>query len=475
MNKHFRLFTFFLSVYLFSYAHARDDEYESRGLFESEKSRLIGLCDQRISEYNSLKKDLSSKCGGTTKNNCMIQAAECNAQGGEDSGSSGWGGALSSLLGGVMPALGGGMGQPMLGGQGAAAFKCMPKSTRDQIKKDFEKLREDAQKGKKEAQEYKREIEKDQDKLTEQIADLKKNYQEELRNAKKVKIELDAKITGARLQAEQEALQKMDEVEKIEQAKVTAMGAQEDAQSQLGSLYTDSIQPCVDLITNDSMTFKRDTYFKFKQELQAKIDQESDLTKKESIRRQGERELKSQEGFFRSELKAKYDSCLRNATSNYKTQYNRLSTTIKQLNKTINKQNIDVENLNKQIARIPEVLNQTIQGLKDDSQATSEQTLVVLQQNQQQMQTLVTNFQARYQEAQTGYNQAEQQLNMAQLSYQSNQQAFQMNTFGDAAPIVEDIDDARRLACDSCKRSVSAFAPAGLCSDSDESNRLGNQ
>jgi hypothetical protein len=228
-------------------------------------------------------------------------------------------------------------------------------------------------------------------------------------------------------------------------------------------------------MTKESTVFKSDSFFKFKQELQAAIDREDDLRKKERIRRQGEADMKKQEDFFRSSLKASYDSCLRAATTKYKTEYNQLTTAIKQLDKDVASKNNAVDIANKKMARIPEILNQTIQGLKDNSKAISENTLSVLQQNQQQIQSLVTNFQARYQEAQMGYAQAEQQLNMAQLQYQSNQQAFQMNTFGDAAPIVEDIDETRRLACDTCKRSVSAFVPMGLCSEGDERDNSGRQ
>lgn len=435
------------------------------------------LCKQQISDYNSLKRDLNSKCAGSSKQSCIEQASKCNEDGEESTGASGWGGTLSSILGGsLMPSLGGGMGYPMLGGAGGKGMTCLPKSSREQMKRDLDKLREEANKNEEKALEYKEKIQDKADDLTKEIADLKGKFNVAIKNAKVSQIEVDAQITAARQNAENEAVSILDAIEKREKDKIVIMGDKEQYQNQLQNLYTTEVGGC----TDDSNLQKNEAselYYKKRQEIQSQIDAVQDLTQKEAIRRRAEKEILQSESRFKEGLKARYNVCLKKATVSYQSKFKALSSKILQFEKDItslnNKNDID----NKRLKDIPKVLSQAIEGLKGKKDADSTEAYAELSTIDQQIKQSTSNYQAQYVQAQQRYAEAQQKLNLVQMQNQSSQAMFQMNSFGDAAPIVGDLKEAQSMVCAICAKATDgellsrAICPPGGSSDGDEGNQ----
>ncbi|MEY4617544.1 MAG: hypothetical protein RJB66_2504 [Pseudomonadota bacterium] len=415
--------------------------------------RKIQRCSEAESNYRQLKSELRQKCKTA---GCEEAARECNEEGGDGSSSGGWGG-LSTVLSGASSSLfGGGFMAPTAGAAGTQGFRCLPSSTRDEMKQQLKDLRREAVEGEKEARDYKRDVQNEAKELRKEMADLKKDFYQQVANSKKAALQVSADVEKAREEAKIKAAGIIEKLDENEKKKATLIGEQEVLQSQSQALYPETVGKCADEMTAQKDDVTKE-FFALKEKAEAEIAAASDIRAQERIRQKFQRDLAQRENYFNSRLKSQYDRCLQTQTRVYQTAYKGFQNKMNSMSKEINTLNLQNDIYNKELAEIPNKLAKDIDNIKKGGEAEQQLALQQLQTADQQIRESVVDYQNRYQEAQASYMQAQQKLNMEQLKAQTNQSAFQLQTFGDAASVVAQYDEAREEICSVCKDDPPAY------------------
>lgn len=402
-------------------------------------------CNMQLNNYNAAKNNLAGKCGGVVLEDCIKEANNCRGSSNESPGLSPL---ASTLQNTVMAALTGGM--PMIGANGPEAFKCAPTIRLDRIISQLDKMKSEAKSTEEKARDYVRKIEDKKDDITNKIADMKKDFAKTIKDSKRAQAELPAKEKELREAAAAQSEDLLKKNNGYEREIGSSLAAIEEKETARGRLYLDTIGKCAQQLAaqKDQALMAYDSEV---QKLEDKIVNVYDLNSKYKIQKDFKLKMLKRQKLLQEKYGVDYKNCLIEQSEAYTAAYRRITAEIADSSKGIEhlKQQIQF-NLQK-LKEIPKNLSSDIKSLKDIDKADRESAVSELTGMNTHVQQLIANYQVQEGKANAEYQQAQAKLNMAQMQQSSNQSIFNMNTFGDAAPMMDALNDAQMLVCKFCR------------------------
>lgn len=402
-------------------------------------------CSMQLNNYNAAKNNLAGKCGGIVLGDCIKEAANCRGNSDESPGLSPL---ASTLQNTVMAGLMGGM--PLIGANGPEAFKCAPTTRLDRIISQMDKMKSEAKSTEEKAKDYLKKIDDKKDDITNKIADMKKEFAKTIKDSKRAQAELPAKEKELREAAATEAEELLNKNNEYERALGSSLSVIEQKETERGNLYLNTIGKCAQQLAaqKDQALMAYDGEV---QKLEEKLNSIYDLNSQYNVKKEFKLKMQKRQKLLQEKYGVDYNNCLTEQNMAYTAAYKKLTAEIADFSKgmeTIKKQ---IEFNLRKLQEIPKNLSSGIKALKDVDKADKENAISELMGMNSHVQQLVANYQVQEGKANAEYQQAQAKLNMAQMQQSSNQSIFHMNTFGDAAPMMDALNDAQMLVCKFCR------------------------
>jgi len=447
MNSVFKLLIFFIVVIKGLYTSAQQAPAPGVPPYPYP---VQNACLLQLQNYQATKSGLQGKCGGVVLNDCLEEAKNCRSDSNDSSVNPGLSSISSMLTGTIMAGLTGGF--PMVGAQGPGAFKCLPTTRLDKIISNMEKLKKDSETAEQKAKDYLNKIDDKKEDLNKQIGDMKKELAQKLKDRANANLKLPEDIKKLKKDAAKETSDLLEEIRGQENAVAKAVGDIEMTENERGRLYLNTIGKCAEDLA-DSKDKRLQQFFQEQQKLEADLATVVDLNSRYKISSAFKRKIKHDEKTYQDAFKEQYDRCFKAQTEAYKTNYIALTRKITDLSKEIKDQEEKKKDNLQKIKQIPIDLTESTVRAKGMNEQERQAALSEMTATYQQMQQSITNYQDQSSKANKDYDEARRKLNMAQVQVTTNQSIYQMNTFGDAAPMLDGVSDSRMLVCDFCKKA----------------------
>lgn len=467
MKSLFRLFIVYLFVGLF---------FDSPNVFSAETNTVnpgtnplsnsampfganfFNLCESAQNNLKDLRANFSNKCGGLVEPDCINEAKKCRS-GSEDLGQK----PMSLMVNMVQSAMMGGLtgGFPMMGAGGPDAFKCLPVNRLQDVKSRFEKLEKETRDTEKAKNDLLTKLDDKEDEVNKEIKEMKTSFVEKMSNVSKnnTKMPSEERQMKEAAAAKTEAL--LSEISKRESEIADHIAAIEESETERGSLYLRTMGECAKKLETDKKGAVKE-YFTKLDEMHQLMNLKSEITEKEKVKRDFKRNMIPMQKIYEAEFKASFNVCIEAQTIAYNREYKRLTSLVDKSSRNIKQFENEITRKFKEIKDTSAALSEAIQALKTNNETERKSAMAEMAALQESVRTSINTFNTRKTKASQEYQAAHQKLNLAQMQQFTNQSIYHMNTFGDAASLLQSVNDQKKITCATCA-GVPGMPPLPYC------------